>query len=518
MKKHQTKYILTIISCLSVLAAPICHAGILDAWRANDFCRKAVGTSEGRVIGKAGESADGFYACAYKGIAYAAPPVGELRWTPPREPARRSGVLYAYNYADDCVQCRIISNTFPISSSKTQSEDCLYLNIWRPAKAGKFPVMVWIHGGALIFGSGAIPSYDGTDLATRQDVVVVTINYRLGSLGFLAHEALVDDADGYDGGSTGNYGLLDQIAALKWVQNNIAAFGGNPDNVTIFGESAGAWSVFTLMSSPLAKGLFHKAIAQSGSTDASYPSDEAFALGQRFAALVGCDNKDAERCLRSRSAQLLVAADTLMLSPPLQVLDGIIAEPLSLNVKDKLYETLDRVEAKHFAFLPREDGAILPAQPFEVIRSRKHHSVPLMAGTNLRDPRFLVESTHESLVELFAGHRQDLFHYRFDYDDHYLGWLVGGFHSFEIPFVFNTMPKSNLLYGSVNLYGPLQKLRAKPLVNAVQGYWGNFAWSGNPNGVDHTGRRMEYWPAFNPYSGKNRMVLDLPLYLTSDTN
>ncbi len=278
-----------LIACGGVYAAPICHAGILDAWwQANNFCGKAVGTSEGRVIGQAGQSADGLYACTYKGIPYAAPPIGELRWAPPREPAKRSNALYAYTYSADCIQCKIIANAMLTSSSITQSEDCRTEHLRRP-KPVSFPHGLDLCGG-FFFGSGAWPIYDSTDLATRQDVVVVTFNYRLGSLGYLSHEALVDEGDGYGGGSAGNYGLLDQIAALKWVKNNIAAFGGDPDNVTIFGESAGAWSVFALLSAPLAEGRFHKAIAQSGSTDASYPQEEAFAWKKQFASLVGCGN------------------------------------------------------------------------------------------------------------------------------------------------------------------------------------------------------------------------------------
>ncbi len=520
MTKHPTKYMVMLIACVGVLTTSICHAGILeDWWQANNFCGSAVGTSEGRVIGQAEQSSDGSYACSYKGIPYAAPPTGELRWAPPQKPAQRSNALYAYNYSADCIQCKLIANAMITSNSIIESEDCLYLNIWRPAKAGKFPVMVWIHGGGYFFGSGANSIYEGTDLATRQDVVVVNFNYRLGSLGYLAHEALVDEADGYGGGSAGNYGLLDQIAALKWVKNNIAAFGGDPDNVTIFGESAGAWSVFALLSSPCAKGLFHKAIAESGSTDASYSSEDAFALGEQFASQVGCGNStDKKKCLRSKPAQLVLAADTQMLSPTLKLLGEIFTPPLSFNVtesiKNNLYDKLDQLEAKSFGFMPREDGAILPAQPFDVIRWGQHNQVPFLVGTNMNDFRCLRESTAATLDEMSAVHQEDIFYYRFDYDDHNLAWLLGGFHIFEVPFVFNTIPKFNFVYGLVNLYGPLQQLRAKPLVNAMQGYWGNFARSGNPNGTDHTGKPLTYWPAFDPNSGNNRMVLDLPLYLT----
>ncbi|MEO5579149.1 MAG: carboxylesterase family protein, partial [Gemmatimonadaceae bacterium] len=195
----------------------------------------------------------------FKGIPYAAPPVGDLRWRSPNPPAPWRGVRKAEKFGNACVQnpkTSIDNGGDPGSIS----EDCLYLNVWSPNAnpSARLPVMVWIHGGALIFGSGSVPLYDGSPMA-RRGAVVVTLNYRLGQLGFFSHPAL--DKESRNGPV--NFGLLDQIAALRWVQQNIAAFGGDAANVTILGESAGAQSVLAMFTSPLAKGLFRKGIAQS---------------------------------------------------------------------------------------------------------------------------------------------------------------------------------------------------------------------------------------------------------------
>ncbi|HEX4181973.1 MAG TPA: carboxylesterase family protein, partial [Caulobacteraceae bacterium] len=214
-----------------------------------------VRTTSGLVVGGAADDV-----VAFKGIPYAAPPIGALRWRPPQPAAAWSGVRTADTYGPICMQKYDPKDNGV--GGPAMSEDCLTLNVWRPfGEAGRLlPVMVWIHGGGFVNGSGTAALYDGSALA-RQGVVVVTLNYRLGRFGFFATPSLTREAGGEP---VGNYGLLDQIAALRWVRNNIKGFGGDPDQVTIFGESAGGMSVNQLMVSPAARGLFKQAITESG--------------------------------------------------------------------------------------------------------------------------------------------------------------------------------------------------------------------------------------------------------------
>jgi para-nitrobenzyl esterase len=268
-------------------AAPAVSAGVLGGQAADSAGGPVADTANGAVRGLANGAVDEFL-----GIPYAAPPVGALRWQPPQPAAGWSGVRDATRFAPHCPQ-----PASPFGRAST-SEDCLFLNVFTPSHhkrhhesgAGN-PVMVWIHGGALV--TGASEDYDPTALAA-DGVTVVTINYRLGALGFLAHPALAD-ADG----QSGDYGLMDQRAALRWVRRNIASFGGNPHNVTVFGESAGGLSTLSQVASPQAKGLFERAIVESGSYDLTQaPLATAEAAGEAFAAKAGCASQTAA-CLRS---------------------------------------------------------------------------------------------------------------------------------------------------------------------------------------------------------------------------
>ncbi len=249
------------------------------------------GTANGPVRGLANGAVDEFL-----GVPYAAPPVGALRWQPPQPAASWSGVRDATQFAPHCPQ-----PAGPFGQAST-SENCLFLNVFTPShqQAGShLPVMVWIHGGALV--SGESNDYDPTQMVA-DGVTVVTINYRLGALGFLAHPALADT-----NGQSGDYGLMDQQAALRWVQRNIASFGGNPHNVTIFGESAGGLSTLSQVASPQARGLFERAIVESGSynlTQASLANAEA--AGQAFAVKAGCASQTAA-CLRSLPVSTILA-------------------------------------------------------------------------------------------------------------------------------------------------------------------------------------------------------------------
>jgi para-nitrobenzyl esterase len=242
-----------------------------------------VATNGGLVQGTATATADEFL-----GIPYAAPPVGKLRWRPPQPAAHWPGVRQATAYAPHCAQ-----PGSAVGGDPSTSEDCLYLNVFAPThRTGALPVMVWIHGGALV--TGASDLYDASKLASN-GAIVVTINYRLGALGFLAHPALTDGRNG----ASGDYGLMDQQSALRWVQQNIGHFGGDAHDVTIFGESAGGLSVLSQLASPGARGLFEKAIVESGSYDPTQQSlADAESAGEAFATKAGCADQTAA-CLRS---------------------------------------------------------------------------------------------------------------------------------------------------------------------------------------------------------------------------
>jgi para-nitrobenzyl esterase len=243
---------------------------------------------------------------SYRGIPYAAPPVGGLRWKPPSDPAPWTETLLAVEPPSICPQEAF--GGLPVAGFMP-SEDCLYLNVDTPAEGSDLPVMVWIHGGGFTLGEG-LQTDGGTAgdrIARQMGVVVVSMNYRLGQLGFLAHAALSEESPD---GASGNYGLMDQTAALRWVQRNIGAFGGDPDNVTLFGESAGAFSVCSHLSSEKSSGLFDKAILMSGSCERPWPSlAAAEAQGGAFAAALGCASQsDVLSCMRQKSAEDVLAA------------------------------------------------------------------------------------------------------------------------------------------------------------------------------------------------------------------
>lgn len=292
--------------------------------------------------------------CVFRGIPYAAPPVGERRWQPPQPVTPWTEVRAAIAFSPACPQP-------PRPDARLQAvghtdEDCLYLNVWTPGlDAAKRPVMVWIHGGGMTIGSGSSSMYDGSVLA-RQDVVVVTFNYRLGVLGFLAHPEL--SAESPDGVS-GNYGLLDQIAALRWVRDNIAAFGGDPGNVTIFGESAGAVSVGCLLVAPAAKGLFHRAILESGApVDVTEPLRD----GEHSTEAQGLD---IARRLKAKTAVDLRA---------IPAADLVAGCPAAIGPTAKRKDT--------YKFGPCIDGVVLPDLPLRLFAEGKFHPVPILLGTN----------------------------------------------------------------------------------------------------------------------------------------
>jgi para-nitrobenzyl esterase len=483
-------------------------------------CSEPVATAQGPVIGKA---EPGAAACAYQGIPYAAPPVGELRWSAPAPALARDQVLAADRFGSQCLQPGFETHLDLGFYRIVGSEDCLFLNIWRPMKSGSFPVMVWIHGGDLLQGSGSTPMYWGDRLAKNHDVVVVTINYRLGPFGFLYHPALAEEDPHH---SSGNYGLMDQVMALEWVRDNISAFSGDPHNVTIFGESAGGWSVCHLLASPLAAGLFHRAIIESGGCECSRSVEQGTESGLAFAARLGCAAAEAAKCLRQK------------------------AGPEIIKAMGKEWQGMLKI------FFPHVDGYALNESPLKALASGRYNNVPLLAGST-RDEfklffnevpggRYLTRSRFRASSEKYLGTKLgpeleslypfdsyskpidaalDAFgdaylscpvyravrassadqpltwYYRFDYDDMLMPELIGAAHAMELGFVFQTLdrPPSNALYP-----GPGRK-RAEPLAQIISGYWTNFAAKRDPNGPG-----LPAWPAYTSQD-EARLNLDLPV-------
>jgi para-nitrobenzyl esterase len=298
----------------------------------------------------------------YLGIPYAAPPIGERRWKPPVAPEPWTEPRPMTKLGPTCPQPIIMESAFLGISAKDMQEDCLHLTVWTAAKASdKLPVMVWIHGGGFFMGKGAISQRDGIEMAKR-GVVVVTLNYRLGPFGFLAHPALTKESPEH---ASGNYGLLDQVFALRWVRDNIAQFGGDPGNVTVFGESAGACSICGLLTTPLTEGLIHKAIVQSGHAlalplglryrgDKHDGLDSSESLGEACADTLGVANEaDVLKALRDKPWADLVAA-----YPPGQLLPGVLPSDLVCV-----------------------DGHVFRESPSQIWAKGKQIRVPLLIGT-----------------------------------------------------------------------------------------------------------------------------------------
>jgi para-nitrobenzyl esterase len=310
----------------------------------------------------------------FRGIPFAAPPVGELRWQPPRPPASWNGVRQAETYGAACPQ-PAREDGGGVGRMPVQSEDCLTLNVWAPERATPttpLPVMVWIHGGAHRLGSGIAALYDGSELA-KQGVVVVTLNYRLGLLGFFAHPAVTAAAAPDE--PLGNYGILDQIAALEWVRTNIGAFGGDARNVTVFGESAGAADILYLLTIPRAKGLFAKAIVESGG-GLQRPLDLAGQerKGLEYAAAIGLAAEASLDELRAKTPEDWIAAQ------------GGLRGGLG--------------------FGPFVDGRLVKEPPWVAFRDDRAHDVPLIVGANSNEASVLTTlGVSPAALELAAGER-----------------------------------------------------------------------------------------------------------------
>lgn len=430
----------------------------------------------------------------FKGVPYATPPVGTLRWRPPKRAGRWEEVRPATKFGPSC----------------ETNEDCLYLNVWTPADAlpASLPVMVWIHGGGFSSGAGSHPVYDGTRFA-QAGVVLITINYRLHFFGAFAHPELSRESPH---GSSGNYSLMDQIEALKWIQRNVGAFGGDPTRVTIFGQSAGGRSVSALMVSPLAKGLFHRAIGHSGALrDVSFTLNSREEIGVEIAKAVGCNIPDALTCLRGKSLEQLMVARSVLNTNPIV------------------------------------DGWVIPEDPVAMYAKGDQHDVPMIIGSNAHEAtfwwgdglRFHLPATYEEYQEYFRdvyGTRADqvlafydpvnasdltdaFIRYQTDVgltvparsqarwmtnvsSDAYLYFFSrvppdpkmkrwGASHSTETRYVFNTFEGSD----TDRIFGVGDPTLLEDvdwqLSTAMMTYWVRFAASGNPNG--------EGLPHWTPY-------------------
>ncbi|XP_026233587.1 para-nitrobenzyl esterase isoform X2 [Anabas testudineus] len=310
-----------------------------------------------------GRQKNGAY--TFKGIPYAAPPVGNLRWAPPQEPVYSSSVTDAGHFRSMCPQVRPLSKTGKVMGQ----EDCLFINVWTPTLQpdAKLPVMVWIHGGYLHMLSGGEQGYSPTEkLAADTQMVYVSFNYRLNAFGFLALEILRDASNK----TSGNYGFMDQIAALKWVQRNIHVFGGDPGKVTIFGQSSGGTSVWALMTSPLAKGLFHAAVDMSGSYVLNATLEEAETINLVFLKKTGCKDRD---CLRRLSIK--------------QILQALPWQEYPSWAADDLTDL--PTEGKFIGPVAVVDGVVLEAPPLEVWEKKGSYSdVPFVIGTTAQEADF----------------------------------------------------------------------------------------------------------------------------------
>ncbi len=453
-----------------------------------------------------GEEREGIH--VFRGVPYAAPPVGAKRWRAPEREAPWSGVRSAKSFGNASPQNPLpldLLTAFKIE--EPQSEDCLYLNVWTPGLDGaRRPVMVWIHGGAFTIGSGAQSLYEGAALAKRGDVVVVTINYRLGALGFLRLSELTNGRIP----STGNEGMLDQLAALEWVRENIAAFGGDPENVTIFGESAGGMSVGTLLGMPKARGLFQKAIPQSGASHTASPLERHVRVARKFAELSGA--WDAEVLLALPTADVLAAAARIAPVPgqesdpqiggmPLQpVIDGDIVPRRSIESVSRgsaagvgllIGSTLD--EWKLFAAVDPavtslRDGSLLErvekrlggvGRPLvETYRKARTErgvgaTAPELFMAIETDRIFRMPGLH--LAETQLQHDPRVYSYLFTWPSPMFGGMFGACHAVELGFVFGTHTNPGMADFSGS--GP----EADALAGNTMDAWLAFARTGDPS-------------------------------------
>jgi para-nitrobenzyl esterase len=445
---------------------------------------------------------------AYRGIPYAAAPVGTLRWKPPQPAAAWTSTQAADEVGPACPQTAHAPGSIFPDPTERQSEDCLNLNVWTPARgAERLPVMVWFHGGGWRYGSGTSYVPNGAPIA-KKGVVLVTVNYRLGALGFLAHPALSAESAR---GSSGNYGFLDQIAALQWVQRNIAAFGGDPNRVTIIGESAGSWTVSVLIASPLSRGLLHRGIGESGGRfnrqpylrDARNGLPAAETTGLEFAKAAGAQSLDQLRAisvekiltLQFRAAENvdgwvlpdqireLYAQRRQAMVPVLVGSNLNETTPDPAHAPKTVAEYRDRL-AKDYGELSAEFERVYPAASDADIAG----ALAAITGHNT----FTVHMRTWARMTAAAGQKAFLYHFTHAAPHpETTGRLLGAFHTSEVPYVFNHIRQHDWKFTDVDVR----------LADAMSSYWVNFATAGDPNGKG--------LPRWEPYDMTNEPYMEL---------
>lgn len=486
-----------------------------------------VQTRHGRIVGSQSRGVS-----VFRGIPYARPPVGPLRFQPPQPVEPWTKARRATRPGSVAVQAALPFFRFVNAGAARQSEDCLHLNVFTPAlDDAPRPVFVWIHGGAFLVGSGSTPIYDGSVLARRGDMVVVTINYRLGALGYVH----LDGVAGPEFAESANLGVRDQIAALEWVRDNIAQFGGDPNNVTVCGQSAGAMSIASLLGAPRARALFHRAILQSGAARNVISRETADEIGDRFLwelRDVG-RNPEAlgevpvERILRAQGTinrELMNAVDLMVLLPcvdgrlitehPLDAVGRGKTADIGMMIGTTLEEwklftpvesTITRLGqgqlvARFAELLPhvstRAPEAELAAKRYrEAVRARGGRTSPVEVWSSFQSTRVFHHPAVE-LADLQAAGNQDVYSYLFTWSPPALGRTLGSCHAMELPFVFGltSHPATRPFTGFAT--------SARRLSNRMQYAWIGFARDGNPG---H--ERLPEWDRYEPDS-RATMIFD----------
>ncbi|WP_149402573.1 carboxylesterase/lipase family protein [Dictyobacter arantiisoli] len=461
-----------------------------------------VETSSGALRGKQQRGVS-----CWKGIPFAQPPLGALRWRAPQRLQPWTGIRDATRFGSASAQPDSIVDLFNSpSSTPLAGEDCLYLNIWSPAAdQARRPVLVWLHGGAFVSGSGAEPWTDGSSFARNGDIVVVTLNYRLGALGFLYLDGLTASLDE----AVSNRGLLDQIAALEWIQENIAAFGGDPECITLAGESAGAMSIGSLLAVPRAHGLFHRAILESGACRNVLTRHAAMRIAQTFLAQLGLDAARFASLETIEIARILAAQQqcgsgihnfspvidgTLLTAPPLELIATGSASDIPLLIGT------NRDEARMFT-LTSQDHVVVnqkalqqlfgaqASQVLEIYRqARADGSAPQAWIDILTDRAFRIPAIR--LAEQQLKHNPHVWMYRFDWPTPAFGGRLGACHALEIPFAWNTLD-SDL----AQLFTDEAPNRQE-LGDIMHAAWISFIRTGNPN-LDPRRAGLPDWPCYN---------------------